>query len=501
LKLLKPAPDLNFNLHPRQSVAFLSRAREILFAGAFGAGKSHLIRVSCIAWCYQIPGLQAVIFRKSFGELQLSMMQGATGFRAMLQPWQEAGICKILGKEIRFYNGSRISLAHLQFEPADTYRYLSAEFGLLCIDEVTQFQPESYRALRGRVRMTATQVPDEYKGVFPRILLGSNPGGPGHNYFKQGFVDATVGDEIIQAPEDDGGLSRQYIRATVENNPTMLLENPDYANSLKGLGSPELVKMYLLGSWDVTLGQFFTEFDRTRHVIKPFTIPAHWTRLMACDMGFHDPYGILWAAVASEDLWVEGKRRIPRGSLIFYREIYGAQKKGGIYQVGVGARENVEEIADKIILAEAGEKIDARLLDPAACHKRSSGPSEQESFLKRGLQFRAANNVRIPRRGFPGGFSEQRTRLTGVNGTPLLFIFDTCRMLIKFFPQAQHDTHNPEEMERSPADDLLDTCRYICAARPWITQKPPEPPIFRNPTLGELAKDHGKRAALTLVRV
>src|SRR5260370_36489749 len=40
------AGQLNLNLHPKQWVAFESAATEILYGGAAGGGKSHLMRVA-----------------------------------------------------------------------------------------------------------------------------------------------------------------------------------------------------------------------------------------------------------------------------------------------------------------------------------------------------------------------------------------------------------------------------------------------------------------------
>ena len=39
---------LNINLHPKQMLAFQSEATEILYGGAAGGGKSHLMRVAAV---------------------------------------------------------------------------------------------------------------------------------------------------------------------------------------------------------------------------------------------------------------------------------------------------------------------------------------------------------------------------------------------------------------------------------------------------------------------
>jgi len=46
-----PIP-LHLSLHPKQKVAKNTSATEVLYGGAAGGGKSHLMRVAAIAWCH-----------------------------------------------------------------------------------------------------------------------------------------------------------------------------------------------------------------------------------------------------------------------------------------------------------------------------------------------------------------------------------------------------------------------------------------------------------------
>ncbi|WP_339426723.1 terminase large subunit domain-containing protein [Pseudomonas proteolytica] len=166
-------PDaLRVHLHPKQWVAFLTEATEVLFGGAAGPGKSHLMRVAAIVWCCSIAGLQVYLFRRVREDLYKNHLEGPKGFRAMLAPLVLGGWCRIIGDEIRFWNGARIYLCHCKAEN-DVYKYQGAEIHVLLIDELTHFTEFMYRFLRNRVRMVGITLPADCVGKFPRILCGS----------------------------------------------------------------------------------------------------------------------------------------------------------------------------------------------------------------------------------------------------------------------------------------------------------------------------------------
>lgn len=194
---------LKFELHDRQALAFNSiRATEILYGGSAGSGKSHLARVSAISWAVEIPGIQIYLFRRLYADLQLNHLEGPTGFRAMLAPWCNARnpqspliagrLCEIVDGEIRFWNGSKIHLCHLQHQK-DVTKYYGPEFHVLMLEEATQFTEYMIRFLRSRLRIPKSlPIPEKYlkpreewsgtdpEFYFPRALYTSNPGGVGH---------------------------------------------------------------------------------------------------------------------------------------------------------------------------------------------------------------------------------------------------------------------------------------------------------------------------------
>ncbi len=328
--------SLDIALHPKQTLAYESTATEILYGGAAGGGKSFFMRAAAILWCSMIPGLQVYLFRRIYDDLVKNHIEGSKGFRSMLAAWEAQGFAKIVESEIRFWNGSKIYLCHCEQEK-HRFKYQGAEIHVLLIDELTLFTDVIYRFLRTRVRMTSINVPEQFAGCFPRILCGSNPGNVGHAFVKSTFIDGPDGNKvepmaIRQMPEEEGGMLRQYIPATLDDNPTMAVDDPSYRSRIKGLGNAALVRAFEKGDWDAVVGSFLEGiWDEDQHVIDPFPIPSTWKVWRAMDWGFAKPYSVGWYAMDHD------------GVIYRWRELYGY---GG--KPDTGTREEASAVAAKI---------------------------------------------------------------------------------------------------------------------------------------------------------
>jgi hypothetical protein len=488
---------LNVNLWPKQWVAFETLATEVLFGGAAGPGKSHLMRIAAIVWCAAIPGLQVYLFRRIREDLYKNHMDGPKGFRALLAAWEVAGWCRIVGDEIRFWNKSTIYLCHCKNEK-DVYQYQGAEIHVLMIDELTHFTEKMYRFLRGRVRMIGLTLPSEYQGKFPRILCGSNPGNIGHLWVKTTFISGAPPFEIRRMKNAEGGMLRQFIPGRLEDNPSMTEDDPEYEARLEGLGSATLVKAMRFGDWDVVEGAFFSEWSNQEHVLAPFAVPTHWLRFRSADWGSQSPYSIGWWAVVSDDHSLQGRaegiaegvgqrsvRVLPRGALVRYREDYGK----------VGGKLTAEQLGDRIAQLEHRDpKLAYGVLDPSA-FREDGGPSIAERvndrlLAKKLAAFHHADNARVSKaegndRGGPmGGWDQMRGRFIGTarrlpdgavdwsTGRPMFYVFSTCVDFIRTVPILQHDPHRAEDLDTKAEDHAADDARYACMSRPWIKSLP-----------------------------
>lgn len=360
-------------------------------------------------------------------------------------------------KSWKWPNGSVLKLRHAEND--DSYvDHQGHQYTWIGFDELPHWPNSTfYRQLKARLR-SAHKVPNK------RIRASGNPGGIGHNWIKQYFgIDRfPLGTTLLQ-PEIEGGATRMFIRSCVTDNKILLANDPGYIARLKDLGSPELVRAYLEGDWNVVAGAFYPEFSIVKHVIQPFEIPNGWVRFRAFDWGSLRPFCVLWFAVA------DGSTEHPRGAIIAYREWYG-QKPG---EPNIGLKMTAEEVADGILDRE-DEKIDMSVADPSVA-KEDGGPSIMSRMAARKVFFQKADNSRKT------GWDMLRSRLKGNGEKPMIYFFTHCSETIRTLPALQHDRGKAagsiEDVDSDGEDHAGDTVRYACMARPWIRPgEPAQPP-------------------------
>jgi hypothetical protein len=281
-----------------------------------------------------------------------------------------------------------------------------------------------------------------------QIILTFNPGGVGHHWLKELFIKpAPKGMKVLKKELPNGShFDYIYIPSRVTDNQILLARDPDYINRLHMVGSPELVRAWLEGDFEIHEGSYFPEFS-SRHIIAPFNVPTHWPRYMGYDWGYRSPFAAVWGAVSSGKDDKGNEVPYPRGSIVIYREMWGkgvdnVEQANRIASVSVG--ENPLCVADPSIFShEGGPSINDQFTAVFAKYKHPS--------------FRAADNDRI------SGWSQIRQRL--VASPPLLYIFASCPYLLETLPSLSIDKKNAEDADSSGNDHGCDSLRYLCKAR------------------------------------
>lgn len=415
----------------KQEAFFLAEARHIAYGGARGGGKSWAMRRKFVLLAFRYPGLRLLLLRRTLPELYENHvlplqkeLYGAVDY----QSTQRAFL---------FPNGSRIKLGYCDRE-ADVFQYQGQEYDVVGLEEATHFTESQMQFLTTCNRSVRSDFS-------PRMYYTCNPGGVGHAWVKRLFIDRNYRNS--ERAED-----YVFIPARVTDNPVLLARNPQYLETLRNL--PEhLRKAYLDGNWDVLEGQYFQEFDRSIHVVKPTELPKEWKRFRAMDWGYNDPCCVLWFAVA------------PEGRLYVYRELYLRKTLSS-------------EIAKRVRTLSAGERIAYTVASPDAWQQRglkgAEGTCIAEVFAKNGVPLIPADHARIP------GWQRVRENLAvREDGAPNLLIFENCGNLIRTLPALTYDAHVPEDVSDACEDHAPEALRYGLMSRPRANKPKPQTPARR----------------------
>ena len=359
---------LDYEPQPKQALLHKCHAKQILFGGAAGGGKSHSGRWDVIGFCLENPGLQAFIFRRSLPELDSNHIQPLKK-----EMPQELGNFNETRKRYEFYNGSSIQFQYLERD-SDCDRIQGTEIHIALVDEAGQMTPYQLGYIKSRMRLGNFQPKENQRHLLPRLVMTANPGGQSHNFLKALYIDPAPAesyfyDHTMRDPNNDKdrGWLTMYIPAKMQDNKYI---DPSYASSFSALPE-ELGRALREGDWDLVVGSFFGDvWKRDLHVIRPFEIPQHWTRFRSFDWGSASPFSVGWWAVADDH------DKYPDGALIRYREWYGSSGRPN-----VGLRMTAEEVGAGIRSRERHERLDFSVGDPSIW-KFDGGPSIGERLSK-----------------------------------------------------------------------------------------------------------------------
>lgn len=467
----------------QQALLISCPAFEILFGGARGGGKTDGVLGEWIRHANDY-GENAVglMIRRERTQLVETIERSRQIYTSLGATFNETE------KMWRFPNGARLRFAYLERD-SDADAYQGHSYTRLYMEELTTFpDPKPVMKLMATLRSGA--------GVPCGFRATANPGGPGHHWVKQRYIDPAPNGwkrivEKYRNPWSGEEVERDriYIPSRVTDNKFL---GADYVANLQMAGSPQLVRAWLAGDWSVIEGAFFDNWNPESHVVRPFLVPRDWVRFRGMDWGSAAPFAVYWCAVATDDTPMHGGLVLPRGGIVVYREWYGASAPN------VGLKLTADEVARGIAQRDAGERIDYSVLDPAA-FARDGGPSIAERMAEAApsVVFRRADNKRVSERGAMGGWDQVRHRLNGEGpGRPMLVVFETCKDLIRTLPALQHDKDRPEDVDTHSEDHGPDALRYACMSRPWAAQRPDKPkPLvgWEGLTLDELWADHERQ--------
>ena len=365
-------------------------------------------------------------------------------------------------------HGGRLRFAYLE-KDADAENYQGHSYTRVYIEEIGNFpNPAPIMKLMATLR-SAKSVPVGFRAT-------GNPGGPGHGWVKARYITpAPTGwapiKEEYRNPWTGEKLVRERIFIPGKITDHNLLGS-EYIANLQMAGSPELVRAWLEGDWDVIAGAYFPEFSRGRHIIEPTDFPREWRRFTATDWGSARPFWTGWFVVVQREMTVRTATGRPMtllpGALVCYREWYGEDPKRPGQNLGL--KLPIEEWAAGVLKRTGDEKIAYDVIDTQV-FAEDGGPSLAERASKvrlkgRRLLLRKADKQRLP------GWNQVRARLRGdlpdEEAPPMLFFTTACPDATRTLSSLQHDDVDSkfEDAETEGEDHPPDGIRYGCMSRP-----------------------------------
>jgi len=425
--------------YPRQARAMRCDADQIFYGGAAGGGKTDC------SLAFNIRGVmdwgkawRGIIFRKTYPQLEEVIRRGRELFAPMGAKYSDS-------KHIfRFPNGAEVRLANLERD-TDVERYQGHQYTLIVFDELGNWRTDyCWTYMTSRNRSPA--------GVPCQMLGTGNPGGAGHAWIKNMFVDGFKTDVKYNIPvayDKEAGkweyISRCFIPSRLEDNPKLIEKDPKY--KIRLLSLPGHLKRALYdGDWDVFGGQVFDEWRREKHVIQPFAMSQDgWRRFYVLDWGFAQPYAIVKLAVNYD------------GKVIQYGELYGCLRG----EVNKGTKESSKDVAKKAWDHAVAEGVTNLVADPACWNKQDSFPAPITAFQDVGFKCIKANNDRKSGLQQVHNFMKQNDE----NGQPMYQVFSTCYQTIRTLPSLMPDPHDMEDVDSKMEDHLYDAIRYGLMSR------------------------------------
>ena len=416
---------------------------ELLFGGSAGPGKSYCVRATAAAVAQKWPGSIFPIFRRTYPELEENMIR-----RALEEFPESEAKWSAERKEFQWRNGSITEFRHCERED-DVRRYKSAEWQGLGIDEATDFSPFMISFLRSRVRRP--EDPDKLKKMknsdrwAPYIVYATNPGGAGHRYLKEGFVDNEGLGKPWTAPRADGGLRRFFLRGRLSDNPS--IDEDEYMRLLEGIQDPVVRRAMAEGDWSIFAGQFFTTYRYDTHVCRPFEVPPDWICWTGQDWGISK-----WAACT---WWARIPPLVPI-EMMDGRVTISERYRTVLYREWMEKGLSTEEQAITLKTKSREDILVARYADPHMWDQSPRGGSIAQDFIDCGWTIQKANNDRI------AGWSHLHGMLQSHDNLPQeLLIMDHCGSFKKALEEAPRDKNKPEDLDTDyEFDDILDSGRY-----------------------------------------
>tara|TARA_R100000655_G_scaffold33513_1_gene65936 strand:- start:1379 stop:2692 length:1314 start_codon:yes stop_codon:yes gene_type:complete len=264
---------------PQQLRFLKSQAREILYSGAFGAGKTRAICLRC-AMRASVQGAREGLCRKTVVALKrstLKTMLEPDGLLPAILPQGSYEYKKIDG-EIKIHGGGSIMLFGLE----DSARIASMNLSGVAVDEAVELNENDWNMLRGRIRLQLPSIKNQIYGA-------CNPSTPQHFLAKRfglaGGHEAQPNCEAITTTSRDNWFLPD-----------------DYVKDLETMTGVAR-KRFVDGIWCGSDGLVYDKWDEAKFVVK--RTPKTFDRmLVGMDEGYNNPAVLLLIGIKDDIMYI-----------------------------------------------------------------------------------------------------------------------------------------------------------------------------------------------------
>lgn len=393
--------EVRHKILPKQKQFVRSVNREVLYSGAFGAGKTRALCFKLVMRAC-IPGAREFLCRKTNVDLKASTLHTLLRPDGILPPVLPEGsyVHQKANQVILIRDGGEIIYRGLDMAS----KIGSIQLTGASVDEGVEISEDSYTMLRGRIRVN---VP----GLVNQINVVCNPGSPSHFLAKRFGLDP-------------GGTAEPGCEAICTNT----AENPylpqDYIDDLSKLTGVAKKRFYY-GKWVGSDGLVYDNWNRETHVKKRRRVDWKYS-ILAIDDGYSNPFAVIL-------LQVDGDGRIHVGKEFYKTKLINSEKIE-IIKSFMGGKNNTTAV----------------LIDPSAAEFR-------EELIRKNIPAQPASNS-----VFSGIVAVQAKLKTLDDGKPGLTVDPNCINTIREFESYEwgNTVHGLKDEPRKLDDHAMDAIRY-----------------------------------------
>lgn len=220
-----------------QAAFLLVPQKEAFYGGAAGGGKSIALLMGALQYV-EDPRYKALILRRTFADLAQpgALIDIAHEWLGPTDAqWNESK------HTWTFPSGAILKFGHMANE-VDKQQYQGGAYQFVGFDELTHFTETMYLYLFSRMRK------QKDNNIPIRMRAAGNPGGPGHTWVKERFIDPPDPEEMTARQIQAQKAKRIFIPSGLQDND--YLDKEDYIESLMELDVVTRNQL-MNGDWDI----------------------------------------------------------------------------------------------------------------------------------------------------------------------------------------------------------------------------------------------------------